>query len=328
MFLAYNRREELRLSLTEMGEIDYHPDLIDVIVVDNASTDGTSAMLKAEFPSVRLIERTWNSGVSGFNDGLAEAQGDYVLALDDDCYLPGDGLGRAVKAAAEERADLVSFGVKSSFDEAHRFDSDQYRTGLFTYWGCAVLIRRPVIEALGGYDPRIFVWANEVEFMIRFYDRGFRHLHLPEAVAVHAKEPTDHQFHERSYRLNSRNFAYVAGKLLRRRDAAEVFVALLAQKVRDGVRGDRRAFKGLGDTVRGFGSGVRHREPVRREVSHTYRHNFEDFSNPFRMARPLHRIVVDFVTRRSNDGEDLGRRERWREPRRHFYPERRGVLEL
>lgn len=329
VFLAFNRCEELRLSLGKMGgEIDYDQELLDVIVVDNASTDGTAAMLRSEFPGVRLIERPWNNGVSGFNDGLRAAPGDYVLALDDDCYLPGDGLSRAVEEAEREGAHLVSFGVLSSFDERHRFDTDQYRTGLFTYWGCAVLLRREVVQALGGYDPEIFVWANEVEFLIRFYDRGFRHLHFPEVVAVHAKEPTDHRFHERSYRLNSRNFAYVVGKLLQPRDAWGVLPALLAQKLRDGLRGDRRAFKGLADTLRGFARGRRLRQPVRPEVSSTYRHNFEDFSNPLRMSRPLRRLALDAVRRRESGEGDLGRREEWREPRRRFYPERRGVLEL
>src|SRR2546430_10395163 len=39
-----------------------------------------------------------------------------------------------------------------------------------TFWGCAVLMRRRVIDSLAGYDPEIFVWANEVELMIRFFE--------------------------------------------------------------------------------------------------------------------------------------------------------------
>src|SRR4051794_9922894 len=100
VFLVYNRREELHESLQQMTKkSDYPAELVDVIVVDNASDDGSSAMVEAEFPEVRLIRREVNAGISGWNDGFRVASGEYVLALDDDCYLPGDGLRRAVEQA-------------------------------------------------------------------------------------------------------------------------------------------------------------------------------------------------------------------------------------
>src|SRR4051794_13457439 len=191
VFLVYNRCEELRISLERMlGDSDYARDRVDVIVVDNASDDGASEMVRAEFPDVQLIRREVNSGVSGWNDGFAAARGDHVLALDDDCYLPPDGLRRSVAAAVEHDADLVSYKVISTVDPGRVFSED-YRTGLFMFWGCAVLMRRNVIEALSGYDPEIFVWANELEFMLRFFDHGFRHLHLPDVVAQHMKAVED-----------------------------------------------------------------------------------------------------------------------------------------
>jgi GT2 family glycosyltransferase len=191
VFLVYDRRDELRTSLRMMLlESDYDPDKVEVIVVDNASSDDSAAMVEEEFPQVRLIRRTTNRGVSGWNEGFAVARGDYVLALDDDCYLPPDGLRRSIAAAREHDADLVSFKVISTADPEWVF-SDAYRTGLFMFWGCAVLVRRQPLQQLEGYDPEIFVWANELEFMIRFLDRGYRHLHLPGVVAQHMKEAPD-----------------------------------------------------------------------------------------------------------------------------------------
>ena len=91
VFLVYNRCEELRTSLQKMlEESDYDRSLVDVIVVDNASTDGSSEMVRREFPQVRLIRREENCGVAGWNDGFEVATGDLVLVLDDDCYLPPD----------------------------------------------------------------------------------------------------------------------------------------------------------------------------------------------------------------------------------------------
>ena len=332
VFLAYNRREELRESLQRtLFESDYARELIDVIVVDNASTDGTADMLREEFPQVQLIVRDKNVGVSGWNDGLAQARGEWVLLLDDDCYLSADGLGRAVRAAKGEEVDLVSFKVVSTQNPEWVF-SDKYRTGLFSFWGCAVLMRLEVIEALGGYDPEIFVWANELEFLLRFYDRGFKHLHCPEIVAHHMKAPGDGTgFDARSYRINARHFAYIAGKLFRPRDAFEAFGALLARNVRDGLRRDRGAFSALPDSVRGFANGLRHRDPLRKpELSRFYRRNFESFASPWWLSRPLSELVRALPSELlSGRPENVGRREQFFEERGPLYtPDRPETLQF
>src|SRR3954451_2692529 len=267
VFLVYNRCEELRISLERMlGDSDYARDRVDVIVVDNASDDGASEMVRAEFPDVQLIRREVNVGVSGFNDGFAAARGDYVLALDDDCYLPPDGLSRAVALAEDNAADLVSFGVASAEDHEHRFDL-KYPTGLLTFWGCAVLIRRRVLEALDGYDPEIFVWANELEVMMRFFDAGFRHLHAPEVVAVHMKELSPdwtENIGARPYLINAEHFAYIAAKLMHPRDAVEALIALTAFSVRHALLYKPAALRALPAVARGFWHGLRHRTPGRK----------------------------------------------------------------
>ena len=322
VYLAYNRREELRDSLQRMlFDSQYESELVDVIVVDNASTDRTAEMLRTDFPQVQLIVRDENVGVSGWNDGLAQARGDWVLLLDDDCYLPPDGLNRAVHAAETHEVDLVSFKVVSTHDSDYVF-TDKYRTGLFSFWGCAVLMRREVIEALGGYDPEIFVWANELEFLLRFYDRGFKHLHCPEIVAQHMKQPGDGtSIDVRAYRINARHFAYIAAKLFRPRDALEAFVALLARNVRDGLRRDRGAFSAISDTARGFVHGLRHRDPLQKsELSRFYRRNFESFASPWWLSRPLPDLLRALPRELfSGRPENVGRRDEFFDERGRLY---------
>src|SRR3954451_502269 len=95
---------------------DYPPERLEVIVVDNASEDGSAAMVEEEFPQVRVIRRSENVGVSGWDDGFAEARGGLGRGAHADCSLPADGLSRAVDAAERNDAALVSFSVVSSFD--------------------------------------------------------------------------------------------------------------------------------------------------------------------------------------------------------------------
>jgi GT2 family glycosyltransferase len=329
VFLAFNRREELRESLRRtLRENDYPADRTDVIVVDNASADGTSEMVRQEFPAVQLITRNENIGVSGWNDGFAVATGEWVLALDDDCYLPPQGLREAVSGVRDHSADLASFGVTSSHDYTHRFDHE-YRTGLLTFWGCAVLVRREALEKLTGYDPEIFVWANELEFMLRFFDSGYRHLHLPETIAIHAKEPgiwQEGSIPERPYRINAHNFAYVAAKFLRPREAVETFIALLARNARDALRSDRVAWKAVPDTFSGFAHGLRHRRPVAPEISRYYRRNFETFAAPWALSRTPATMVRDALTPASRRAASSARRAGYFEQRADAYPDTARVL--
>ncbi len=316
VFLVFNRRDELRESLRRMHAIDYDHDQLEFIVVDNASTDGSAAMVKAEFPEVQLIVRDENCGVSGFNDGFAAATNDYVLALDDDCYLPPDGLKRAITAAREHHADLTSFGVVSAFDPEVRFDRN-YRTGLLSFWGCSVLMRREVLDELRGYDPNIFVWANELEFMLRFFDRGFRHLHMPEVVSVHMKGEGDRVA---SYLLNARNFGYIAAKLLRPRDAGGALLARLANLARDVIRDDRRFVRAIPHVLAGVGKGLSVRSPVLNpEISRVYRRHFVSYASPWRLSRPL----IEFVRPR---GDTLRRRTEFFDNR--YHPDTAATLEF
>lgn len=340
VFLVYNRKDELRESLRQMTQgSDYDQQAIDVIVVDNASSDGSSEMVREEFPGVQLIRREENVGVSGWNDGFAVARGDYVLALDDDCYLPDDGLRRAVEQAQAEDADLVSFGVRALDDPGFRF-TEVYRTGLLTFWGCAVLIRRPVLERLKGYDPEIFVWANEMEFMLRFFDQGFRHLHAPDILAVHMKETggggdSSDWARSKAYLLNNRHFAYIAAKLMRPRDAAGALIALLTGVARDALRRDWAALAALPGCVKGFVHGLRFRAPVANpDISVVYRHNFHSYASPWWISRPFGQLVR--ATPRELTLKILGRSypeppSRWStyyEARAEYYPSSPATLQF
>jgi GT2 family glycosyltransferase len=338
VFLVHNRREKLRESLRSMLlESDYESRCVDVIVVDNASEDGSAEMVRDEFPDVRVIVLDRNVGVSGWNAGLAAAGGDYLLMLDDDCYLPPDGLRRAVAAARDHDADLVSFKVASTADPTHFF-TDMYATGLFSFWGCSVLLRREVYETVGGYDPDIFVWANELEFTLRCFDHGFRHLHLPSVVAQHMKMPipSGGPSDWRAYRFNARHFAYIAAKLLHRRDTAKVIVARLTRVVLDSVAISPRALGGLPATVAGVANGLRRRDPLQNaEISRFYTANFETFASPWALARPpgelirlLPGVLVSRAAGRRRHGLLTGRREEYFSARASLYPDEPRVLEF
>ncbi len=317
-FLAYNRREPLRDSLTQIRALDYPADRIEVVVVDNASTDGTAAMLRQDFPWVRLVELPENVGTSGWNRGFELGRGDYFLVLDDDCYVSGPDLRRAVAAAELSRADLVSFQVRSDIEDGWYFTDDGFRPGLLGFWGCSALVSRRAIERVKGFDPGIFFGSHEPEFLLRLLDRGLRHLYLPDVVAVHMKGPVS--FALGRYRMLAYNYAYMAAKLFRARDAALAIFNLLLGVALAVVHETPAVALSVREITAGLARGLRAREPASAEVSRAYRENYLPYSNPLRFLRsPTERL------RRT--GEDENRRfEQWRDERRDFYPDRAVVL--
>lgn len=81
--LTYNRRDEVLVTLGLLCQQSL-PDT-SIIVVDNASTDGTREMVQNRFPNVRVLSLPKNVGVSGWDYGILNTESEYVLLLDDDC---------------------------------------------------------------------------------------------------------------------------------------------------------------------------------------------------------------------------------------------------
>jgi GT2 family glycosyltransferase len=327
VFLAYNREAALTESLRRMlDESGYPAESLEVLVVDNASTDGTAEVVQRDFGDrVTLICNPENVGAPGWNAGLSRATGDYVLILDDDAYLRAGVLEQAVRAAEDERAGLVSFSVVSSFDEQHRLNDD-WNTGLLSFWGCAALLSAPALQAVCGYDPEIFIWANEVELTIRLLDAGFTHLYLPDLEAIHMKEAIV-EFEPRRYLVNARHHSYIAAKLLRPADALRTVGSIVGQAAIDAIKQDRVALTAIGEAGRGFVHGLRRRQPVRPAVSSTYRRNFHPFVSPARFMR----TPADRIRALRSSGADDQRERRFAtfyDEREAYYPTARASLTL
>ena len=103
--LSFNRKDELRITLTKVFEQDYNN--IEVIVVDNASTDGSPEMVEKEFPTVILIKLNKNIGVAGWNEGFKIAKGKYLLVLDDDAFPDKP----SIKLSVEEMENNLLIGI-------------------------------------------------------------------------------------------------------------------------------------------------------------------------------------------------------------------------
>ena len=109
---VWNRKEDLRENLAAIRQQTHPPD--QVVVVDNASEDGTPDMVRREFPEVQLIcmPHSRYGACETFNVGFASARGDFVGILDDDVVLPSNFIEDMLHGFEEEPATTVVLSPK------------------------------------------------------------------------------------------------------------------------------------------------------------------------------------------------------------------------
>lgn len=213
--VAWNSEAEIGGCLEALGRVHVGP----VVVVDNASKDGTRAVVRG-FAGVKLVESEKNLGFSGgVNRGVAELETEFVLILNPDLEVRS-GLGAMCEAARGGAAGGKMLGedgqVQRGFQARRlpRWESLAFEVlglnrifpenSVNQRWRCLdfdpevqqvveqppgafFLVRRDVFAQLGGMDEDFWpVWFEDVDFCQRLWQAGYRIEYCPEAVALHA----------------------------------------------------------------------------------------------------------------------------------------------
>lgn len=193
----------------------------EVIVVDNASHDGSAEAIAASFPQVRLIRNDLNRGFAAANNqGLRVAQGRYVLLLNPDTLIVDDALEKMI-VWMDVHPDVGCSGCQVLEDQTtiqrtcFRFPSPLHvfldLTGLSKAWprspffgrywygnwdrrserdvdvvsGMYLLVRRAVIESIGPLDESYFVYGEEADWCYKMHRAGIRRAFTPLARIIH-----------------------------------------------------------------------------------------------------------------------------------------------
>jgi N-acetylglucosaminyl-diphospho-decaprenol L-rhamnosyltransferase len=214
--VSYNARDHLERSLASVAD---GPS--EVIVVDNASTDGSPELVRERFPSVRLLEVPENRGFgAGNNEGMRIASGRYFLLLNSDAWPVGDAVtrllafmdanpgvgvagprlvgtdGRLQKSVrgfptvwriATEYFFLRKLAPGSRALNAFYgagFDYSERREADFLM-GAVLMLRRASVEQVGDFDTDFFMFSEETDLCYRMKEAGWTVEFSPEAEFVH-----------------------------------------------------------------------------------------------------------------------------------------------
>jgi GT2 family glycosyltransferase len=207
----YNGRFHLDTCLRALSEQEGVP--FEIILVDNASVDGSVEFVRDTFPSVRLLVLGANEGFAGGNNrGAGAARGRLLAFLNNDTRVePGwlvalrNGLGwspdvamvtsRIVFMRDPTLLDSAGDGVTragGAFKRGHGGSATRHlrRREVFGACGAAFLIRRDVFEEVRGFDEDFFLSHEDVDLSYRVRLRGYRCVYMPEAVVRHAGSAT------------------------------------------------------------------------------------------------------------------------------------------
>jgi hypothetical protein len=209
--LSWNRREDTLACLRSLAAADPPPH---VIVVDNASSDGTSDAVRREFPALELIENPSNLGFAEGNDvGIRHALAhgaEHVLVLNNDTEVdPGflaplleeaarrpDAAALSPKILFAEPRDLIWFAgaeyePRSGYNGRHRGyrerDDGRFEEVVETgrVCGAAMLVPREVLERVGVFDPELFAYSEDTDWSLRAREAGYRHYVVPASRVWH-----------------------------------------------------------------------------------------------------------------------------------------------
>lgn len=192
LIVTWNRRRELPRAIE--SALSQTCPSFEVVVVDNASTDGTAAEVRARFPQVTMVEAGHNLGCpSGRNFGFQHCRGKYIYCLDDDGWLKPDAVERAVgRAEAEPRIAVVMSRIHETGEDGvvrrlpENRDEPVYQS---SFCGGCSLIRREAIDQVGVFPDDFFRQAEEEDLAIRLLDAGWFCFLEPESVMFHAPSP-------------------------------------------------------------------------------------------------------------------------------------------
>ena len=267
VILNYNTKDYLRKFLPGLVASCAGLDA-QVVVADNASTDGSAALMQAEFPDVPLIELDQNYGFTGgYNRALAQLEADYYLLINSDIEVP-EGWLQPLVDWMDSHPDcgacgpkLISYAQRDTFEYAgaagglvDRYgypfcrgrilqkiekDHGQYDTPANVLWvsGACLLVRASVWKTLGGLDERFFCHMEEIDLCWRMQLHGWKVTVVPQSHVYHIGGGTLPNESPFKLRLNFRN-----NLLLLENNLPATFMAegLSAQEARKKAR--RRIF--------------------------------------------------------------------------------------
>jgi GT2 family glycosyltransferase len=206
IIVTYNSKKDIDECLRAIEDQSYRN--FEVIVVDNASSDGTADHVGRGYPRVKLLRNDANLGYSGGNNsGVDIAKGEYIAILNPDVAVDKEWLNEMVGHAKKHpEAGIVASKVvlydnprvvnacgndvhftglafcRGYGDEEGKYSSQEY---VLAPSGCSFLTKRKVVRDVGLFDDDFFIDFADIDFAVRCHLMGYKCLLVPSSKVLH-----------------------------------------------------------------------------------------------------------------------------------------------
>ncbi len=265
VILNFNGQSFLERFLPSV--VAHTPAAYPVYVADNGSTDGTIALLRASFPTVRIVQLPTNEGYAGgYNTALAQIQAEFYVLLNSDVAVTASWINpiltllEADATIAACQPKLLAYDRQNQFEYAggaggyidrlgfafcrgRLFDTleddcGQYNTNQPVFWatGACLFVRASVFQETGGFDAFFFAHQEEIDWCWRVQRLGYTVWTCAESVVYHVGGGTLPKSNPHKTFLNYRNSLLMLYKNL---PAGRLWSTLLLRLIVDGLSSAR-----------------------------------------------------------------------------------------
>lgn len=229
IILNWNGSDYIALCLDSILQSDYQK--IEVIVVDNASSDTSLSVIEKYKSKITLVVNDQNLGFAGgMNSGIRHAKGEFIVTLNNDVVVEPSWLNRPIELLQmDTQIGIIScrqmvYGEDDVIDVLHTIQTPyllsrpvgsdkryslnpEYHNEkvVFGASGASVIYRKKLLDSYGGFDERFFAYHEECDIQTRAYYDGWKCLYVPSAVVYHMGSKSFgklskkfHYYHERN----------------------------------------------------------------------------------------------------------------------------------
>lgn len=184
--ITWNRQKHVLKSIESALKQSYRP--IEIVVVDSASSDGTSEAIEQVFPEVRLVRLHRNLGCpEGRNIAMANCTGEIIFSIDDDAWFDSSTLKLCVECF--KKKDGIGVVNCQVLVPKQNKNATQNNKEHYTYQfnGGACAIKKEVLNKVGYFPADFYRQGEENDLALKILDAGFSILHYPPAIVYHER---------------------------------------------------------------------------------------------------------------------------------------------
>ncbi len=208
VFPNYNGGNEPLECLQSVRKLNYPKSKIEVIIIDNNSSDGSDLEIKKHFPKVNLIKNKQNLGFAkAVNMGIKKSKGSYIFIGNDDLVLEKNSLKKMVEFMFKNPRvgvlggkifyksspkKICSAGYFINHWTGNVYKSKNHNQIYQPDWvqGCAILVPKAVFNQIGLLDENFVLLFDDFDLCTRARKKGFKIFYLPEAIFWHGESVT------------------------------------------------------------------------------------------------------------------------------------------